>query len=170
MIAFRVSFEPEIPVAKVLSAPRTSSKSTGVLVREFITQVSSASQLLADERKNFQEALRSLGSAVELVAEFAHDNRAQLVGALDKSTGLMKSLMTRKARIAEAMQVMPVALQNLKAILHDGELLVRVDPTVLLPIADLVDNLCSTGSTQFCAAFGPSLFNLNNLIDLLGVG
>lgn len=140
------------------------------LVREFITQISSASQLLADERENFQAALRSLGSAVELVAEFAHDNRAQLVGALDKSTDLMTSLMTKKDRLTETMEVMPLALQNLSAILRNGELLVRVDPTVLLPIANLVDSLCGTGASQFCAAFGPSLLNLNNLIDLLGVG
>lgn len=139
------------------------------LVREFITQVSSASKLLADERENFQAALRSLGTAVELVAEFAHDNRDQLVTALDRSTALMKSLMTKKDRLTETMEVMPLALQNLKAILHNGELLVRVDPMVLLPLADLVDQLCSASSTQFCAAFGPSLLNLNNLIDLLGV-
>jgi len=139
------------------------------LVREFITQISAASTLLADERKNFQTALQSLGTAVELVAEFAHDNRDQLVGALDKSTDLMTSLMTKKARLTETMEVMPLALQNLKAILHNGELLVRVDPTVLLPIADLVDSMCGVGSEQFCAAFGPSLLNLNNLIGLLGL-
>ncbi len=139
------------------------------LVREFITQVSSASKLLADERENFQAALRSLGTAVELVAEFAHDNRDQLVTALDRSTGLMKSLMTKKAQLSETMEVMPLALQNLKAILRDGELLVRVDPMVLLPTANLVDQLCSGAPSQFCSAFGPSLLNLNNLIDLLGV-
>ncbi len=139
------------------------------LVREFITQVSSASKLLADERENFQAALRSLGTAVELVAEFAHDNRDQLVAALDRSSALMASLMTKKEQLSETMEVMPLALQNLKAILHDGELLVRVDPMVLLPTADLVDQLCSGAPGQFCSAFGPSLLNLNNLLDLLGV-
>ena len=51
------------------------------VVRQFISSVSQASRLLADERQNFRSTLVSLGDAVTLVADFAHQNRQQLVEA-----------------------------------------------------------------------------------------
>lgn len=140
------------------------------LVREFISQVSDASVLLADERKNFQTSLRSLSSAVESIAGFAHTNRQQLVRSLQQSSTLMTSLLTKRDQITEILRVMPVTLQNLGAIYHDGRLTVRLDPTVITPVGGLINTICSATQTQFCAAIGPSLLNLENLIKLLGLG
>ncbi|HET6152336.1 MAG TPA: MCE family protein [Marmoricola sp.] len=140
------------------------------LVRDFITQVTRASTLLAGERKNFQSSLRSLSSAVQLVADFAHQNRQQFTTALGQSTTLMKSLLTKRSQLTEILRVMPLTLENLHAIDHNGRLRVRLDPTVLLPIGGLVNTLCETLPTDICAAFGPSLLNLSNLLSLLGVG
>lgn len=140
------------------------------LVREFVTQVSRASDLLADERTNFRAALRSLSKAVELVADFAHQNRQQLVRSLDQSSALMESLLTRRGDLAEILRVMPLTLQNLNRILHDGRLLVRVDPMVLTPLGGAVNTLCSSTPTDLCAQIGPSLLNLQNLIALLNGG
>lgn len=154
-----------------LDALTTSIAQNQEVVRTFITQVSQASELLADERQNFRSALRSLSSAVTLVAEFAHENRQELVRSLNQSTDVMETLLSRKPQLTETLRVMPVALQNLKAILRGDRLLVRVDPTVILPgVAGLIDQICSSGSGQMCAAFGPSLLNLNNLLALLGLG
>ena len=140
------------------------------LTEDFVTQVSRASRLLADERTNFRSALRSLGDAVELVATFAHENRQQLVRSLDRSTALMRSLLTRRADLTEILRVMPVTLQNLRATLHDGRLRVRVDPLVLTPLPSILEPLCKARPTDFCAMFGPSLLDLQNLIDLLTTG
>lgn len=139
------------------------------LARDFITQVSDASQLLAAERKNFQSSLRALSSAVASVAEFANTNRQQLTTALSQSSGLMKMLLTKQDRLKEVLSVMPVTLQNLGNIYKDGRLTVRLDPLVITPIGGLVNSLCSATTTQFCAAFGPSLLNLQNLLELLGL-
>lgn len=139
------------------------------LVRTFITQVSKASLLLADERKNFQASLRALSGAVESVADFAHQNRQELVTSLSRSTDLMTSLLTKKDELAEILRVMPVTLQNLGAIYHDGRLRVRVDPAVLTPLGGLINTMCTAAPTDICAAFGPSLLNLQNLLALLGV-
>jgi phospholipid/cholesterol/gamma-HCH transport system substrate-binding protein len=144
--------------------------SNQTLVRDFITQVSQASQLLAAERQNFQSSLRSLGSAVESIADFAHKNRQQLVTALQQSTTLMSSLLTKRDRLTEILRVMPLTLENLGAIYHNGRLRVRLDPTVITPVGGLINTLCSATKTQFCAAFGPSLVNLQNLLALLGLG
>jgi len=155
---------------KSLDALTTAIAGNQQLVREFITQVSQASKLLADERQNFRSTLVSLGDAVTLVADFAHQNRQELVKSLDQSVAVMQTLLSRKAELTETLQVMPVALQNLSRILHGDRLLVRVDPTVILPgIASVVDTLCSSDQSQMCAAFGPSLLNLNNLLALLGL-
>jgi phospholipid/cholesterol/gamma-HCH transport system substrate-binding protein len=140
------------------------------LVRDFVTQVSEASALLADERGNFRSAMRSLSRAVALVADFAHQNRQQLVKALDQSSAMMRSLLTRRADLTEIMRVMPLTLQNLGATLHDGRVRVRVDPFVLTPLPTLVKPLCEGTQMDYCSIFGPSLLNLNNLIDLLTGG
>ena len=140
------------------------------LVRDFVTQVSRASTLLADERANFRSAMRSLSSAVALVADFAHQNRQQLVRSLDQSTDLMTSLLTRRSDLTEILRVMPVTLQNLHAIYHKGRLRVRVDPLVLTPLPSLLDPLCDLTSKDYCSLFGPSLLNLQNLIELLTGG
>jgi phospholipid/cholesterol/gamma-HCH transport system substrate-binding protein len=155
-----------------LDALTTAIAQNQQLVRQFITSVSQASQLLADERQNFRSTLVSLGDAVTLVADFAHQNRQQLVKALDQAVSVMQTLMSRKDQLTETLQVMPVALQNLERILHGDRLEVRVDPTVILPgIATVVDTLCSNPQANtMCAAFGPSLLNLNNLLALLGLG
>lgn len=140
------------------------------LVKTFIGQVSNASALLADERLNFQSALRALSSAVEQVAVFAHGNRQQIVKSLNQSTALMGSLLTKRPEATEILKVMPVALQNLENVYDEktGRLRVRVDPTVLLPIGGLVNSLCTTLPTDICADIGPSLLNLQNLLTLLG--
>jgi phospholipid/cholesterol/gamma-HCH transport system substrate-binding protein len=140
------------------------------LARDFVTQVSRASRLLADERTNFRGAMRSLSRAVALVADFAHQNRQQLVTSLDRSSALMRSMLTRRADLTEILRVMPVTLQNLHATLHHGRIRVRVDPMVLTPLGSLVNRVCSAGSTDFCAKFGPSLLNLQNLVKLLTGG
>ncbi|MCX6395942.1 MAG: MCE family protein [Propionibacteriales bacterium] len=140
------------------------------LAREFITQVSKASTLLAGERQNFQAALRSLSAAVASVADFADTNRQQLVSALSESGGLIQSVLTKKDRLTEILRVMPLTLQNLGNIYDDGRLRVRVDPLAITPIGGLTSQLCSATPTQFCAAFGPSLLNLQNLLGLLGAG
>jgi phospholipid/cholesterol/gamma-HCH transport system substrate-binding protein len=140
------------------------------LVGDFVTQVSRASQLLADERANFRSALRGLSRAVAMVADFARRNRQQLVTSLDRSTALMASLMTRRQDLDEILRVMPVTMENLQAILHHGRLRVRVDPTVLTPLGGLLNTMCARSTTDYCAQFGPSLLNLENLLSLLTGG
>lgn len=137
---------------------------------EFVGQVSRASSMLAAERKNFDRALTSLGEAVQLVADFVHQNRQQFVRSLDQSTGLMRSLMTKRDQLTEIVRVMPLMLQNFEALLTpDNRVRVRVDPTVLVPLGGLLSSLCDSLPVGTCAAFGPSLLNLNNLLALLGL-
>ncbi|MFL6061461.1 MAG: MCE family protein [Marmoricola sp.] len=155
---------------KSLDTLATTIAANQQLVKDFITHVSRASSLLAGERANFRSALRSLSTAVAQVADFAHTNRQGLVSSLNQSTDLLTQLLTKRDRLTEILRVMPLTLQNLERIYDKGRLRVRVDPLVLTPIGGLVNSLCSSLPTDVCAAFGPSLFNLSNLLQLLGVG
>lgn len=140
------------------------------LAREFISQVADVGDLLAQERVNFRSSMRSLTTAVELVAAFAREHRKKLSTSLNLSTAVMKSIMSKRAELEDTLRVMPLALENLRATLRGDRVLVRVDIANLLPLGGLLDTVCSAAPVDYCAAFGPSLLNLNNLLALLGLG
>lgn len=109
--------------------------------RTFIQQVSRASKLLADERINFKTALRALDAAVTAVAQFAVDNREEIVSGVNGTTKLMKTVLTKQDQLTEVLRVMPVALQNL-AMLPGDRLPVRLDPLNILPLGNLLEDVC----------------------------
>lgn len=117
--------------------------------RTFIQQVSEASKLLADERENFRQALRSLDEAVTTVAKFAVDNRQAIVDTLDGSTELMKTVLSKQGRLEEILRVMPLALQNIARIQGD-RLPVRIDPLILLPLGDVLQDVCGRLPGNLC--------------------
>ncbi len=126
---------------KSLDVLLTTISSNEGTARTFIQQVSAASQLLADERGNFQQALNSLDDAVTKVAKFAVDNRQSIVDSLDGSTKVMKTLLTKQDQLTEILRVMPLALQNLRNI--DGDRLpVRIDPLILDPLGGILKQVC----------------------------
>lgn len=117
--------------------------------RTFIQQVSEASKLLADERENFRQALRSLDEAVTTVAEFAVDNRQAIVDTLDGSTELMKTVLSKQDRLEEILRVMPLALQNIARVQGD-RLPVRIDPLILFPLGDVLQDVCNRLPGNLC--------------------
>lgn len=110
--------------------------------RQFINQVTQASKLLASERNNFRKALRSLNRAVTVVADFAIDNRESIVKALDGSTTLMKTILSKRDRLSEILRVLPLALQNIQLAASGGSLNVMIDPLVFFPGGDILTTLC----------------------------
>lgn len=117
--------------------------------RTFIQQVASASKFLADERENFRTTLRSLDEAVTTVARFAVDNRQAIVDTLDGSTKLMKTVLTKQDRLEEILRVMPLALQNL-AMIKGDRLPVRIDPLILLPLGNVLQDVCAQLPGNLC--------------------
>lgn len=124
------------------------------VARRFINQVSAASKLLASERKNFRTALRSLNSAVTVVAEFAVDNRDAIVETLDGSTRLMRTVLAKQHRLAEILQVMPLALQNVQRAADDGVLDVVVNPLMFFPGGSILEQLCDSLPPLICGIIG----------------
>lgn len=119
--------------------------------RTFIQQVAKASDLLASERTNFRTALRSLNSAVTQVAQFAVDNRDQIVKALGGSTRLMRIVLGKQNQLQEILRDFPLALQNLQlAKTSDNKLPIVMDPVALDPLGGLLRNVCDSLPAAVC--------------------
>lgn len=136
--------------------------------RRFIQQVSEGTTILAEERGNFRRALRALDRAVTVVAQFAVDNRAEIVRGLDGTTAIMRQLMSREDRIAEILEVMPLALENLTRVDRDGRLSVRIDPLILVPLTEQLGRICEALPLDLCANLGTDPPLLDELLGGLG--
>lgn len=135
----------------VLLAAISADESTA---REFIRQVTEATDLLADERENFRTALRSLDRAVTVVAQFAVDNRAEIVQALDGSTRLMRTILDKQGALTEILRVMPLALQNLQRARDGDRLPVIFDPVALDPLGGILGDICDQLPPAICNLLG----------------
>jgi len=139
-------------------------------VRQFIKQVTAASQLLAAERTNFRDSLRAIGTAVETMSDFVHTNKDQLVSALRNTTDVMKIVLSRRAQLEEILRVMPVGLDNVRNAYTDGSLRVRISPLALLPLGSVLTQVCDSLPLDLCNTIaGSDPAGISSLLsDLLG--
>lgn len=119
-------------------------------VRTFVDQIAEASSLLADERGNFRDALRALDRAVTVVARFAVDNRDEVVETFDNATKVFRTMLSKRAALAEILRVMPVALENLVRLPVNGRVPTRVDPLVIAPLGNELRKLCELMPLGLC--------------------
>jgi len=119
-------------------------------VRTFVDQIADASSLLADERGNVRDALRALDRAVTVVAEFAVDNRDEVVETFDNATTVFRTMLSKRAALTEILRVMPVALENLVRLPVNGRVPTRVDPLVIAPLGNEIRELCELLPLGLC--------------------
>ena len=137
--------------------------------RAFIKQVADASSMLAGQREEFKQTLDSLDTAVTQLAQFSAANKDSIVGTLNDSATLVKTLNTKQATIAEILRDLPLALQNLQRADHGGTLPARIDPVVLTPISGLLQQLCSRGLVGTVCNLIDGTDITGNLGELLGL-
>ncbi|WP_203335678.1 MCE family protein [Nocardioides limicola] len=118
--------------------------------REFISQVSAATKLLADERENFRAALTALDEAVTVVAEFAVDNRDEVITAVNRSSDVMEIVLARQDEFTEVLQVLPLAFENIPRAVSNDRLVVRLNPTLITPLAAELDQICAVLPLDLC--------------------
>ncbi|WP_183097664.1 MCE family protein [Nocardioides pelophilus] len=135
----------------VLLAAVSANEATA---REFIRQVTEATDLLAAERENFRTALRSLDDAVTVVAEFAVDNREQIVEAVGGSTRLIRTVLKKQQHLTEILRVMPLAMQNLRAASSGDRIRVVFDPVALDPLGGVLADVCDQLPGDICDLLG----------------
>jgi virulence factor Mce-like protein len=83
------------------------------LVRAFIKDLAGVSSSLVTERAEIQQALRAVADSVGTVKTFVQDNRKALVRDLEKLTRVMKTINSERESIDTALDVAPVAMNNL---------------------------------------------------------
>jgi phospholipid/cholesterol/gamma-HCH transport system substrate-binding protein len=139
-------------------------------VREFIRQVTAASELLAAERTNFRDSLRSISKAVTTMSDFVHTNKDQIVDTLRNTTDVMKIVLARRQQLEEILRVMPLGLDNLRRTYENGKVRVRISPLSLLPLGNLLNQVCETLPLDLCNTIaGSDPAGITSLLaDLLG--
>ncbi|WP_183093373.1 MCE family protein [Nocardioides stalactiti] len=132
----------------------TAVSANEATARRFIQQVAAAADLLSDERENFRTALESLDDAVTVVAEFAVDNREEIVEALNGSTKVIRNLLESQRDLTEILRVMPLALENLEMARNGDRLPVTFDPVSLDPLGGILAGLCPQLPPALCNLIG----------------
>lgn len=140
------------------------------VVRQFIESVSDATDMFATERRQFGAALRSLDRALQSLGTFVQRNRAQLGTSLRGLTRVVENLLEHQAELAEAIEVLPLTLQNTgNAVTPGNRLNVKLPPTSLSPIRQLTDALCELAPADLCEQLGTNP-SIEEILDgLLGV-
>jgi phospholipid/cholesterol/gamma-HCH transport system substrate-binding protein len=133
-------------------------------VRTFVRQVSRATGQLAAERGDFRSALRSLDRAVTAIARFAVDNRGAVIRSIGSSTDVMRSLMRKQRQMAEILEVMPVALENISRLPVKRRLPVRTNPLILAPFSDELTGLCDLLPFGLCDVLAGTDLGLGALL------
>ncbi len=82
-------------------------------VRKFNDSLASASDLLADERKDLRAALHNLGIAMQAVEGFVKENRQALSRNIKGLNRVSKVLVKQRAALDEVLGVAPTTLANL---------------------------------------------------------
>lgn len=121
------------------------------VVDEFITSVTDATDLFADERNSFGRALTKLSHALTTLARFARENRRTLAKDTAGLTRVVRRLMTHEQALAESVELLPVWLDNLgNAVNEDDRLDVRLPPEDLSPTPALTAALCALAPADLC--------------------
>jgi phospholipid/cholesterol/gamma-HCH transport system substrate-binding protein len=83
------------------------------LVRAFIKDLAGVSSSLVSERVQIQRALAAVADSVGTVKTFVQSNRKALVTDIEKLTQVMKTINSERDSLNTALDVAPVAINNL---------------------------------------------------------
>ncbi|RZQ64924.1 MCE family protein [Amycolatopsis suaedae] len=81
-------------------------------VRAVNTKLAEVAQLLAADREELSGALAALGASLGEVQAFIRDNRVALKSTVDRLAHVTQNLVDNRAELAEALDSMPLAVEN----------------------------------------------------------
>ncbi len=82
-------------------------------VRQFNQSLAGAAEMLEGERDDLAASLKNLGVAMQQVSSFVRENRGALTENIEGLNAVSKILVKQRDALAEAMNVAPLALNNL---------------------------------------------------------
>lgn len=140
------------------------------VVDQFLTSVSDATDLFADESDSFGRSLTELSRALRSLSTFVRTHRSQLNGSLDGLRRVTESILERQAELKETVEVLPLTLENLgNAIDDSGSLDVKLPPQYLSPQQDVTEAICKA-LPVVCDELGTSPSVKDLIRSLLGGG
>ncbi len=132
-------------------------------VRRLNSDLATVAGQLRGERQDLKATLANLGTAVDEVSSFVHDNRALLHSDLSRAVAVTGTLVKNRQALAETLENAPVALSNLQNAYHPqtGTLDTRNNATglddPLLLVCSILTGPTRTGNTRLCDALRAAL-------------
>ena len=113
------------------------------LIETFVENLGDALDLLNGERGEIGHVLRALQDTLEELTEFSKENRGAVKASAEGATELLHAALRDRKDLAETMQVMPLATDNIaRALSPDNRIWVRTNIFQLTPLGPLVEQLC----------------------------
>jgi virulence factor Mce-like protein len=122
------------------------------LVREFSSQVTSATSMLDDQHASIESTFDALAAMVGAVADFAHRHRAQISDQLDSIASLSSAILDHSKDLEGLVSTLPLMMQNVQgAIDSQNHLVFRTRPADLVPGKTAAGLLCASLPAAACA-------------------
>ena len=113
------------------------------LIETFVENLGDALDLLNSERDEIGHVLRALRDTLEEMTEFSKENRGAVKASVEEVTTLLQTTLRTRADLAETVEVMPLATDNIaRALSPDNRIWVRTNIFQLTPLGPLVEELC----------------------------
>lgn len=138
-------------------------------IRAFGRNITSATEVLADNGALLAQTVDSLRVALTEVGDFARTNSGAVRTGVRDLTAVLKVLNDHKRELTEALDVLPLTLQNLalavdptldRAVFNASAAANLLNPVVLQQFCDAIGTLCPTRGKPIGAlteAFGPGV-------------
>jgi phospholipid/cholesterol/gamma-HCH transport system substrate-binding protein len=151
-------------LAKLISALdglTTTFAQNDATIRKFGRNITSATQVLAENGSLLTQTLDSLTTALGDVRQFVRTNSGAVKTTVEDLTAVLQTLNAHRAQLTEAIDVLPLTLQNLGRAVDPGQNRVRFNASAA---ANLLNPVVLQ---QFCDAFGTLCANRGKPIGAL---
>jgi phospholipid/cholesterol/gamma-HCH transport system substrate-binding protein len=134
------------------------------LIETFVENLGDALDLLNSERDEVGHVLRALQDTLEQLTDFSRENRGAVKVSVKQVTQLLQTALDSRADLAETLEVMPLATENIARSRNpeNNHIWVRTTPAQVLGLQPLFE--------QLCQYIGPvcNLGTFPDLSDILG--
>ena len=138
------------------------------VIDQFVTSVSDATNMFAEERENFGDSLTALSKALRSLSRFVRTHQGELKGSLTGLTKVTKSVLRHQKELEETVEVLPLTLENLgNAIDESRRLDVKLPLQYLSPSHEVTEAVCAA-LPAVCEQLGTNPDLIDLITKLLG--
>jgi len=114
------------------------------LIETFVENLGDALDLLNSERDEVGHVLRALQDTLEQLTDFSRDNRGAVKASVKQITQLLQTALRSRADLAETLEVMPLATENIANARNPetNSIWVRGAPAQVLGLQPVFEQLC----------------------------